>query len=126
MVKTNFTDYNHVCDEAIVIKWRIQQEMEKRILRNVSSKVSIVRKQVIVEHSENFKEKPGIWQKVQALLSEDTSLDHRLYDFRERAWGIIPRLMLLLSLNWPSWPIQSISRNVCWSARQKRIRNYEE
>ena len=89
--KPKLTDHNHVCDEARVIKWRIQQEMEKRILLNVSSKVSIVRKQVIVEYSEKFKEKPGIWQEVQALLSEDTSLDHRLYDFRQRAWGNIPR-----------------------------------
>ena len=89
--KPKLTDHNHVCDEARVIKWRIQQEMEKRILQNISSKVSIVRKQVIVEYSEKYKEKPGTWQEVQTLLSEDTSLDHRLYDFRQRAWGNIPR-----------------------------------
>ena len=89
--KPKVTDHNHVCDEARVIKWRIQQEMEKRILQNVSSKVSIVRKQVIVEYSEKYKEISGVWQEVQALLVEDTSLDHRLYDFQQRAWGNIPR-----------------------------------
>lgn len=85
------TDHNHVCDEGRIVKWKMMMEMERRVLANLTERASVIRKAVVVEYREMYKNDPRTWGELQILLAEDTSIDHRLYDFKQRALGNIPR-----------------------------------
>ena len=87
----NLTDHNHICDEARIVKWKMMTEMERRVMTNLTARASVIRKAVVVEYKEKYKDDPSTWSEVQVLLAEDTSIDHRLYDFKQRALGNIPR-----------------------------------
>ena len=44
---SKLTDHNHVCDEARVVKWLIQAELEDEMLKDILQRASHVRKKVI-------------------------------------------------------------------------------
>ena len=73
------------------MKWKMMMEMERRVLANLTERASVIRKAVVVEYREMYKNDPRTWGELQILLAEDTSIDHRLYDFKQRALGNIPR-----------------------------------
>ena len=88
---SKLSDHNHICDEARVVKWLIQSEMETEMLKDVLQKASCVRKRVIVAFQEMYKDKVEVWQQTQSLLAEDCHIDRSLNEFRQKIIGVLPR-----------------------------------
>ena len=81
------TDHNHVCEEAGIVKWK--SEMERRVMANLTARVSEIRKAVVDEFQEKYKDDLSTWSEVQVLLAED--IDHPLFIFKQKALGNIPK-----------------------------------
>ena len=78
------TDHNHVCEEAGIVR-KIKSEMERRVMANLTARVSVIRKAVVVEYQEKYRDDLSTWNEVQVLLAEDTNIDRRLYIFKQKA-----------------------------------------
>ena len=73
------------------MKWKMMIEMERRVMTNLTARTSVIRKAVVVEYEEKYKDDLSAWSEVQVLLAEDKNIDHRLDLFKKRALGNIPK-----------------------------------
>ena len=88
---SKLTDHNHVCDEARVVKWLVQAEMEDEMLKDILQRASHVRKKVICAFQQKYQNKPEVWKQTESLLAEDHHIDRSLNDLRLKVLGVLPR-----------------------------------
>ena len=85
------TDHNHICDMGRVLKWLLYEEIEKKILSDLMQKPSEVRKKVIAQFREKYRNQPDIWDQLEVLLTEDPNIDRHLNALRHKTLGNLPK-----------------------------------
>ena len=61
----NLTDHNHICDEARIVKWKMMNEMQRRVMTNLATRAAIIRKAVVFEYQDKYKDDPSTWSEAQ-------------------------------------------------------------
>ena len=85
------TDHNHICDMGRVLKWLLYEEIEKKILSDLMQKPSEVRKKVVAQFREKYRNQPDIWDQLEVLLTEDPNIDRHLNALRHKTLGNLPK-----------------------------------